>query len=642
MSPQNRYAVPAEFAKHTLLNASQYRTLYQQSMQAPDAFWGEQGRQFISWFSPFDQVRAGDFHTREIRWFENGRLNACYNCVDRHLATRKDQTAIIWEGNDPNDTKHITYQALFEEVCAFANVLKRYGIQKGDRVCIYLPMIPQAVVAMLACARIGAIHSVVFGGFSAEALSTRILDAGCRLLITADESMRGEKIIPMKKNSDEALRSCPNIEQVIVVQHTGNPVNWNDTRDIWYHEALTKVDTVCPAREMNSADPLFILYTSGSTGKPKGVLHSTAGYLVYAAMTHRYVFDYHNDDVFWCSADIGWITGHSYAVYGPLLNGATTLLFEGVPNYPNFSRYWEIIDKHHVAIFYTAPTAIRALRREGDAWVTRCKRSSLKLLGTVGEPINPEVWKWYFEVVGEKRCPIVNTWWQTETGGILLTSLPGATPMVAGSVGQAFLGIVPDIVDDHGVSVKPTNKGQLVIREPWPGLMQTIYGDHQRFLDTYLNKLPGAFVTGDGAYRDAEGDIWITGRTDDVIKVSGHRIGTEEVESALVSHPALAEAAVVGIPHEIKGESIYAFVIIKIGIIATDTLKKELIQHVRTVIGPLAAPEQIQWTSVLPKTRSGKIMRRLLRKIASKELHDLGDLSTLADASVIEMLIKGR
>ena len=642
MSPQNFYNIPAEFAKNTLLNASQYRTLYQHALQAPDTFWGEQGKQFISWFSPFDQVRTGDFHTSEIRWYESGRLNACYNCVDRHLATRKDQIAIVWEGNDPNETKQITYQALFEEVCAFANVLKQYGIQPGDRVCIYLPMIPQAIIAMLACARIGAIHSVVFGGFSAEALSTRILDAGCRLLITADESIRGEKIILMKKNSDEAVRSCPNIEHVIVVQHTGNPVDWNGTRDIWYHEALTKVDNVCPAAQMDSSSPLFILYTSGSTGKPKGVLHSTAGYLVYAAVTHRYVFDYHNDDIFWCSADIGWITGHSYAVYGPLLNGGTTLIFEGVPHYPSFSRYWEIIDKHRVGIFYTAPTAIRALRREGDTWVKRCKRSSLKLLGTVGEPINPEVWKWYFEVVGEKRCPIVNTWWQTETGGILLTSLPGATPMIAGSVGQPFLGIVPDIVDDQGISVQPTNKGQLVIREPWPGLLQTIYGDHQRFLDTYLKKLPGAFVTGDGAYRDVEGDFWITGRTDDVIKVSGHRIGTEEVESALVSHPALAEAAVVGIPHDIKGESIYAFVIIKIDVIATDALKNELIQHVRTVIGPLAAPEQIQWTNALPKTRSGKIMRRLLRKIASKELNNLGDLSTLADASVIEMLIKGR
>ncbi len=633
-------AVPPEFAKRAHINEKQYHALYQRSVRDPAGFWGEYAKQFISWAAPWQAVTSGDFTTSDVKWFINGKLNACYNCVDRHLETRSGQIAIIWEGNEPNETQFITYQELYERICKLANVLKKQGIKKGDRVCIYLPMIPEAIIAMLACARIGAIHSVVFGGFSPEALKTRILDADCCLLITADESVRGEKIIPFKKNSDLALQGCPNVRHVIVVKHTSNLIDWNKTRDIWYHEAVAEADEYCPLEQMDSADPLFILYTSGSTGKPKGVLHSTGGYMVYTAMTYYYIFDYHDGDVYWCSADVGWITGHSYIVYGPLANGATTLLFDGVPNYPTFSRYWEIVDKHKVNIFYTSPTALRALRREGDSWVQKSSRKSLKLLGSVGEPINPDVWEWYFEVVGEKRCPIVNTWWQTETGGALLTQLPGATPMIPGSGGWPFFGIVPEVINDHGKPLKVNQQGKLVIKKPWPGLMKTIYGDHQRFIDTYLKPSPGNYLTGDGAYRESTGDFWITGRSDDVIKVSGHRIGTEEVESALISHPAISEAGVVGAPHEIKGECIYAFVITKAHIKPDETLKRELIQHIREKIGPLATPEKIQWASALPKTRSGKIMRRLLRKIASNELDDLGDTSTLADPSVVETLIK--
>ena len=636
------YSIPLAFAKNAHINEKQYHALYRRSIDHPAAFWDEQAKQFISWSAPWQSVTSGNFNSLDINWFINGKLNACYNCVDRHLETQKDHIAIIWEGNNPHETKSITYQQLHDQICQFANVLKQYGIKKGDRVCIYLPMIPEVVIAMLACARIGAIHSVVFGGFSAEALKSRILDADCRLLITADETVRGEKIIPLKRNCDLALQTCPDVQKMIVVRHTGNPVDWHNTRDIWYHEAMATADTYCPLEQMDASDPLFILYTSGSTGRPKGVLHNTGGYLVYVAMTHRYVFDYHDGDIYWCSADVGWITGHSYTVYGPLANGATTLLFEGVPHYPNYSRYWDIIDKHKVNIFYTAPTAIRALRREGDEWVKRTNRQSLKLLGTVGEPINPEVWEWYFNVVGEKRCPIVNTWWQTETGGILLTQLPGATPMVAGSVGWPFFGIVPDVVDEQGLSVKNNQPGQLVIKKPWPGLMHTIYGNNERFIDCYFKRFPGNFLTGDGAYREPGGSFWITGRNDDIIKVSGHRISTAEIESALVSHPAISEAAVVGVPNDIKGEGIYAFVTTKNNIIPTDALKKELMQQVREKIGPLATPENIQWTSALPKTRSGKIMRRILRKIASNELDDLGDTSTLADASVVERLIKER
>lgn len=632
----------SEFAKHAHINEEQYQALYQRSIQEPEAFWGEQAKRFISWSTPWQSVIQGDFNTLDVHWFTQGKLNACYNCVDRHLESRKNKIALIWEGNEPHETRSLSYQQLHEQICKFANVLKQQGIKKGDRVCIYLPMIPEIVIAMLACARIGAVHSVVFGGFSPEALKTRILDINCRLLITADDAKRGEKLTPFKQYADLALQDCPNVEHVIVVKRSGHPVNWNKTRDICYQEAMANASRDCPIEPMDANDPLFILHTSGSTGKPKGVLHSTGGYLVYVSMTHHYVFDYHEGDIHWCSADVGWITGHSYVVYGPLANGATTLLFEGVPHYPSFSRYWDIIDKHQVNIFYTAPTAIRALRREGDEWVKHSHRSSLKLLGTVGEPINPDVWTWYFDVVGEKRCPIVNTWWQTETGGILLTQLPGATPLIAGSVGWPFFGIVPEIVDEEGEPTKNNQAGKLIIKKPWPGLMQTIYGDRQRFIDNYFKKMPGNFLTGDGAYLTAGQNYWITGRNDDVIKVSGHRIGTEEIESALISHPSISEAAVVGRPNEIKGESIYAFVTTKININPNDELKKQLVQQVRDKIGPLATPESIQWTAALPKTRSGKIMRRILRKIACNDLDDFGDLSTLADATIVEQLIKGK
>ena len=627
-------------ANQTYLNEAQYRSLYEQSINDPDTFWADQAKQFITWFSPWDTVSQGNFNSLDMAWFTHGTLNACYNCVDRHLDTRKDQIAIIWEGNQPDETRYLTYQDLYEQICQCATVLKQQGIQKGDRVCIYMPMLPEVVIAMLACARIGAIHSVVFGGFSAEALKTRILDADCSLLITADETVRGDKIIPLKKNADQALKECPNVKHVLVVKHTANPVAWHEPRDIWYHEAMATADKHCPIEPMDANDPLFILYTSGSTGKPKGVLHTTGGYMVYAAMTHHYVFNYHEGDIYWCSADVGWITGHSYIVYGPLANGATTLLYEGIPNYPNFSRYWDIIDKHKVNIFYTSPTAIRALRREGDEWVTHSSRQSLRLLGTVGEPINPDVWQWYFDVVGEKRCPIVNTWWQTETGGILLTQIPGVTPMVPGSVGWPFFGIVVDIVDEEGHTVPNDQTGKLIIKKPWPGLMKTIYGNQTRFIEAYFKASPGHFLTGDGAHRQADGHYWITGRNDDVIKVSGHRIGTAEVENALLSHPAISEAAVVGIPHDIKGEVIYAFVTPKVEIEPTEALKKELAQQVRQTIGPLATPETIQWAAALPKTRSGKIMRRILQKIACHELEDLGDISTLADAQVLDSLIK--
>ena len=640
MNPIEPRAVLTEFENKAHINAEQYQALYQQSINAPAEFWAEQAEKFITWFSPWTQVTTGDFTTLDIQWFNQAKLNACYNCVDRHLETRKDQVAIIWEGNSPHETQSITYAQLHEKICKFANVLKNQGVAKGDRVCIYLPMIPEAVIAMLACARMGAIHSVVFGGFSAEALKTRILDADCKLLITADEGLRGEKIISFKANCDIALADCPDVRTVIVVKRTSNSVSWHSTRDIWYHEAMDSVSRDCPVEHMDANDPLFILYTSGSTGKPKGVVHSTGGYMVYVAMTHHYVFDYREGDIYWCTADIGWITGHSYLVYGPLANGATTLLFEGIPNYPDYSRYWTVIDKHQVTIFYTAPTAIRALRREGDAWVTQTKRKSLRLLGSVGEPINPDVWEWYYHVVGENRCPIVNTWWQTETGGIMITPLPGATPLAAGSAGAPFFGIVPDIVDNQGHSLPASKSGKLVIKQPWPGLMQTIYGDRSRFVETYFKDIPGNYLTGDGAYQDTAGNFWITGRDDDIIKVSGHRMGTEELESAFISHPAVSEAAAVGIPHEIKGEEIFAFVTLKISIEGTDALKNELRQHVRNKIGPLATPDGIQWTDALPKTRSGKIMRRILRKIASNDIENIGDISTLADADVIEKIIR--
>ncbi len=633
------YPILAKTAKNTHLNAEQYHAMYQQSVENPAQFWSEHAKKFIDWSKPWTDVCQGDFKTLDIQWFLNGRLNACYNCVDRHLENRGNEIAIIWEGNDPKESLTLTYSELHQKICQFANVLKAQGIKKGDRVCIYLPMIPEAAIAMLACARIGAIHSVVFGGFSSDALKTRILDADCRLVITSDEGLRGEKTIGFKQNVDTALQDCPNVNHVIVVQRTGGKVAWHKTRDIWYHDAMQHAGVDCPIEAMDANDPLFILYTSGSTGKPKGVLHTTGGYMVYVTMTHHYIFDYHPGEVYWCTADVGWITGHSYIIYGPLSNGATTLIFEGIPNYPTFSRYWDVIDKHQVNIFYTAPTALRALRREGDEWVNKSKRTSLKLLGSVGEPINPDVWEWYYDVVGNKQCPIVNTWWQTETGGILLSPLPGATPLAPGSAGMPFFGIVPAIVDGKGRAVSDGHAGKLVISQPWPGMMRNIYGDKKRFIDTYFKEVPEHYLTGDGAYRDQNGYYWITGRDDDVIKVSGHRIGTEELESALIANAAVSEAAVVGIPNDIKGEGIFAFVTLKQGIQPSETLKKELIQQVRTTIGPLATPEAIQWTSSLPKTRSGKIMRRILRKIASNEFDQVGDVSTLADANVIDKII---
>ncbi len=614
------------------INQSQYQKLYQLSIDDPNRFWAEQAQHFITWFQPWQAVMTGSFATHDVRWFTQAQLNASYNCLDRHLPERAEQTAIIWEGDAPNESRHITYQALFDDVCRFANALKNLGIQKGDRVCIYLPMIPEAAISMLACARIGAIHSVVFGGFSADALKNRIQDADCKLVITADEGIRGGKLIPLKANTDAALSECPAVEQVIVVKRTGNPIQWHN-KDTWYHDAIANVDTHCEAIAMDANDPLFILYTSGSTGKPKGILHSTGGYLTYAAITHKIIFNYQANDIYWCTADVGWITGHSYIVYGPLCNGATTLMFEGTPNYPTASRFWEVVDKHQVNIFYTAPTAIRALMREGEAPVKKTSRQSLKLLGSVGEPINPEVWHWYHEVVGDQRCDIVDTWWQTETGGIAISPIPHATTMRPGAASWPFFGIQPKIMNT-------THEGQLIISKPWPGMMLTIYGDHQRFIDTYFSQYPGNYFTGDGAKCDADGYYWITGRVDDVINVSGHRIGTAEIESAIVEHHDIAEAAVVGMPHSIKGQGIYAYVTPKKSIQPTDELKQALIQQVRTTIGPIATPDIIQWASDLPKTRSGKIMRRILRKIATNELKQLGDTSTLANPEVVTELIE--
>lgn len=627
-------------ARQTHVNYSQYQTLYQRSITEPAEFWAEQATTFIDWFKQWETVKVGDFENLDIRWFVGAKLNVCYNCVDRHLATRANQVAIIWEGDDPKESLSLTYAELHEKICRLANALKQKGVQKGDRVGIYLPMIPEIAIAMLACARIGAIHFVVFGGFSPDALKTRILDTGCRLIITADEGIRAGRFIPLKHNVDQALEDCPTVQQVLVVKRTGNSVSWNSQRDTWYHEIIADQELDCPCEIMDADDPLFILHTSGSTGKPKGVLHVTGGYLVYIAVTHYYVFDYGEGDVHWCTADAGWITGHSYVVYGPLANGATTLIFEGAPHYPNFSRCWNVIDKHQVNIFYTAPTAIRALRREGNQWVDDTKRTSLKLLGSVGEPINPDVWEWYYQIVGDERCPIVDTWWQTETGGILITPLPGATPLKPGSATRPFFGIVPAIVDEAGNPTPREVLGNLVITQPWPGMMRTIYGDPNRFVETYFKAFPGKYLTGDSAYQDEDGYYWIKGRNDDVIKVSGHRLGTEELESALLSHPAIAEAAVVAIPDEIKGESIYAFVVLKKNILPSEDLKIALIQHVAEVISPIAKPAYIQWTEALPKTRSGKIMRRILRKIACGELENLGDTSTLADSSVVDDLVR--
>jgi len=642
MSEEKLYPVPESFAAHAQIDKSRYEEMYKRSVEDPDGFWAEQADRFLSWYKPWDRVLEWDFASGKIRWFEGAQLNVSYNCIDRHLATRADQVAIIWEGDDPGQDSAITYRELHREVCTFANVLKARGVKKGDRVCIYMPMIPEAAYAMLACARIGAVHSVVFGGFSPESLKDRILDSDCRVVITADQGRRGGKTVALKANTDKALEACPNVHTVVVVRCTGGDINWHGERDVWLHEIAGAVDADCEPEVMDAEDPLFILYTSGSTGKPKGVLHTSGGYLLYAAITHKYVFDYQDNEHYWCTADVGWITGHTYIVYGPLANGATTLMFEGVPTYPDASRFWQICDKHRVATFYTAPTAIRALMREGEEPVKRTERSSLRLLGTVGEPINPEAWEWYYRVVGDARCPIVDTWWQTETGGHLITPLPGATALKPGSASLPFFGIVPALVDNEGHVLDGVAEGNLVITRPWPGQMRTVYGDHERFVTTYFTTYPGMYFTGDGARRDRDGYYWITGRVDDVLNVSGHRLGTAELESALVLHKDVAEAAVVGYPHDIKGQGIYAYVTLVKGIEPSDELRTELVKMVRSEIGPIATIDVIQWAPALPKTRSGKIMRRILRKIAANEVDSLGDTSTLADPHVVEHLTENR
>ena len=645
MSEIKTYPVPADIAAKAHINAEQYAAMYQRSIDDPNGFWAEQANKFITWSKPFDKVMDYSYNPDNfyIKWFEGGQLNVSYNCLDRHLDSRGDQVAIIWEADDPNVDKKITYRELHADVCKLANVLKAKGVKKGDRVCIYLPMIPEAAVAMLACTRIGAVHSIVFGGFSPDSLRDRVLDADCRVIITADESVRGGRNVPLKKNADTALNECPNVHTVIVVQRTGGSVAWTEGRDVWYHEAMAAADPVCTPEAMDAEDPLFILYTSGSTGKPKGALHTTGGYLVYAAATHKYVFDYQEGEIYWCTADVGWVTGHTYIVYGPLANGATSVMFEGIPNYPDMSRFWQVVDKHQVSIFYTAPTAIRSLMRAGEGPVKATSRKSLRILGSVGEPINPEAWEWYHRVVGDERCPIVDTWWQTETGGHLITPLPGATPLKPGSATRPFFGVVPALVDPaEGTPVNGAGEGALVITQPWPAQMRTVYGDHQRYIDTYFKQYPGKYFTGDGARRDEDGYYWITGRIDDVLNVSGHRLGTAEIESALVLHPQVAEAAVVGYPHDIKGQGIYAYVTPMAGVEGTDELKKELVALVRGEIGPIAIVDLIQWAPGLPKTRSGKIMRRILRKIAANEIDSLGDTSTLADPTVVNELIENR
>ena len=642
MSEDKVYPVPESFARQAHIDAAGYAEMYQRSIDDPEGFWAEQADRFLSWFKPWDTVLDWDFSKGHIRWFEGAQLNVSYNCIDRHLDSRGDQVAIIWEGDDPGDDSRITYRELHRQVCTFANVLKARGVKKGDRICIYMPMIPEAAYAMLACARIGAVHSVVFGGFSPESIKDRILDSDCRVVITADEGIRGGKSIPLKANADKALEACPNVHTVLVTKRTGGDIQWHDKRDVWLHEISETVDADCPAEPMGAEDPLFILYTSGSTGKPKGVLHTSGGYLLFAAITHKYVFDYQDGEHYWCTADVGWITGHTYILYGPLANGATTLMFEGIPTYPDASRFWQVCDKHQVATFYTAPTAIRALMREGDGPVKTTDRSSLRLLGTVGEPINPEAWEWYYNVVGDQRCPIVDTWWQTETGGHLITPLPGATALKPGSASQPFFGVVPALVFNDGKVLEGEAEGNLVITRPWPGQMRTVYGDHQRFVETYFPTYPGMYFTGDGARRDKDGYYWITGRVDDVLNVSGHRLGTAELESALVLHKDVAEAAVVGYPHDIKGQGIYAYVTLIKGVEATDVMKTELVKMVRNEIGPIATIDVIQWAPGLPKTRSGKIMRRILRKIAANEIDSLGDTSTLADPGVVTELKDNR
>ncbi len=637
------YNVPAEWASRAWVDNAKYQEMYKRSVEDPNGFWGEMGKR-IDWIKPYTRVKNTSFdsHNVSIKWYEDGTLNVSANCIDRHLKTRADQVAIIWEGDDPTQDEKITYRQLHERVCKFANVLKANGVKKGDRVTVYLPMIPEAAYAFLACARIGAIHSVVFAGFSPESLAGRINDCDSKFVITSDEGVRGGRPIPLKKNTDEALKRCAGDEKVLVVRRTGSPIPWTAGRDIWLHEELVKVTADCPPEEMSAEDPLFILYTSGSTGKPKGVVHTSGGYLAYVSISHQYVFDYHDGDIYWCTADIGWVTGHSYIIYGPLSNGATTLMFEGVPNYPTASRFWHVVDKWDVNIFYTAPTAIRALMGAGDDFVKRTDRSSLRLLGTVGEPINPEAWEWYYHVVGEGRCPIVDTWWQTETGGILITPLPGATKLKPGSATRPFFGLQPALVDEKGNLLEGPASGNLVILDSWPGQMRTVYRDHERFVQTYFTAYKGMYFTGDGCRRDEDGYYWITGRVDDVINVSGHRLGTAEVESALVSHPKVAEAAVVGYPHDIKGQGIYCYVTLISGNGPSEDLRKDLVAHVRKEIGAIASPDLIQFSPGLPKTRSGKIMRRILRKIAEDDFSNLGDTSTLAEPAVVDDLVNNR
>jgi acetyl-CoA synthetase len=640
MSDHKIYPIKPKIAEKAHINAEKYHLLYQQSIQHPETFWAEQAAEFLDWQTPWHTVLDYDFPSAKIRWFEGGKLNVSVNCLDRHLVTKANETAIIWEGDNPENSKKLTYAQLHEQVCQFANVLKKLGVKKADRICIYMPMILEVSVVMLACTRIGAVHSIVFGGFSAESLKDRILDSGCEFVVCADEGYRGGKVIPMKSVVDKALENCPNVKKVIVVKNTDTLVNFQNGRDVWFHDEMATASNVCEPEWMDAEAPLFILYTSGSTGKPKGVLHTTGGYLLYAAMTHKYIFDYQDGEVYWCTADVGWITGHSYVIYAPLCNGATTLMFEGVPMYPTASRFWDVIDKHQVNIFYTAPTAIRALMAEGDEFVTRTERTSLRILGSVGEPINSEAWEWYYHVVGHNECPIVDTWWQTETGGILITPLVGAMDLKPGSATRPFFGVQPVILDNDGHIQHGAAEGVLAIRFPTPGMARTIYGDHQRFIDTYFKLYPNYYFTGDGARRDEDGYFWITGRVDDVLNVSGHRMGTAEIEDALDLHEHVAESAVVGFPHAIKGQGIYAYVSLKHDTPPTDELKKELIKLVRNEIGAIATIDVIQWSPNLPKTRSGKIMRRILRKIAANELDNLGDISTLADSSVVEDIIE--
>jgi acetyl-CoA synthetase len=639
---QESYSISDDFRERAHITEQRYRELYRRSIEDPEGFWSEQADRFVSWSARWKKVLDWDFTKGYVRWFEGGRLNACFNCVDRHLATRGEQTAIIWEGNEPDQSRTITYRELHQQVCRLANALKDRGIGKGDRVCLYMPMISEAVFAMLACARIGAIHSVVFAGFSSEAFKHRVRDSDCRLVITVDGYRHGNKTIGHKEKTDQALRDCPSVKTVLIVKRLGRDIPWDGARDVWYHEAMASTSPECPVVEMDAEDPLFILYTSGSTGKPKGVVHTTGGYVLFAAITHKYAFDYHEGEVYWCTADIGWITGHTYTVYGPLANGVTTLLFEGVPNYPDYSRLWQLVDKHQVNIFYTAPTAIRSLMAQGDEPVKKTSRRSLRMLGSVGEPIDPKSWEWFYRVVGEQRCPIADTWWQTETGGLLLTPLPGAMALKPGSVAKPFFGVVPAIVDEKGNILEGVAQGRLVITRPWPALARTIHGSHERYLKTYFSRFPGLYDTEDGARRDADGYYWISGRIDDVLNVSGHRMGTAELESALAKHQDVAEASVVGFPHEVKGQGIYAYVVPKKGIAASETFRAALIEQVRREIGPIATPDYIQWAEALPKTRSGKVMRRILRKIAVNELGDLGDTSTLADPSVVDALIAHR